>query len=280
MTGVPPLYKDFGKKSRDLLSKNFPDSFNVEVNQSEPLSVKFSTFQKAGRSSFEIEESKEFRLPSLDLPGKVTVFTDSLEKFYIDEQVEDFLLPGTKFNVRSTYKGGAFENKLSTEYKRNLLTFTSAITSASKINAVISLSAGGKEGFQAGGEGDFAVESRQASASSLGFGFVDKSFEVLLSSKFGPKGNVYTGNFWTSLPQGANFASEIVYDGTGKPAARVALEHVLAKNITGKIRWDSKNRLGLSVVTKLANNIELTVAEEIDFEGANVAKVGFSLSFK
>jgi len=280
MSGVPPLYKDFGKKSRDLLSKNFPDSFNVEVNQSEPLSVKFSTFQRAGRSSFEIEESKEFKLPSLDLPCKVTVFTESLEKFYVDEQIENFLAPGTKFNVRSTYKAGALENKLSSEYKRNLVTFTSAVTVTNKTNAAASLSVGGKEGFQAGGEGDFAFETKNASVSSLGVGFVDKGFEVLLTSKFGAKGNVYTGNFWAALPQGANFASEVVYDGTGKPTARVALEHALAKNITGKVRWDSKNRLGVSVVTKLANNVELTVAEEIDFDSANVAKVGFSLSFK
>jgi len=280
MSGVPPLYKDFGKKSRDLLSKNFPDSFNVEVNQSEPVSFKLSTSQRTGRSSFELEESKEFRLPSLDLPSKVTVFTDSLEKFYVDDQVENLLLPGTKFNYRLTYKGGAFENKLSTEYKRNLVAFSSSVTSAAKTNAAASLAVGGKDGFQAGGEGEFAVETKHASASSLGVAYVDRNFEVFLSSKFGPKGATYSGSFWTALPQGANFASELVYDGAGKPSARVALEHALARNITGKVRWDSQNLLGLSVVTKLGGNVELTVAEEIDFQSANVAKVGFSLTFK
>jgi len=269
------------KKSRDLLTKNFPESFNVEINQNEPVSVKFSTFQRPGRSSFEVEVSKEFRLPSLELPTKVTVFTESLDKFYIDEQVEDLLLPGTKWNFRSTYKGGAFENKFSTEYKRPLIAFNSALTSAGKTNASVSLAVGGKEGFQAGGEGEFSGETRTASVSTLGVTYVDRNFEVLLSSKFGSKGaNTYTGSFWTALPQGANFASEIGYDGTGKPSARVALEHALAKNITGKIRWDSKNRLGLSVVTKLAANVELTVAEEIDFEVANVSKVGVTLNFK
>jgi len=280
MSGVPPLYKDFGKKSRDLLSKNFPDSFNVELNQIEPLSVKFSTFQRTGRSSWELEESKEFRLPSLNLPTKVTVFTESFERFYIDEQVEDLLVPGTKFNFRSTYKGGAFENKFSTEYKRNLVAFSSAVTSAGKTNAAASLAVGGKEGFQAGGEGELAVDTKQASASSVGAAFVDKNFEVFLTSKFGSKGTVHTASFWTALPQGANFASELVYDGTGKPSARVALEHALARNVTGKVRWDSKNHLALSVVTKLTGNVELTVAEEIDFESANVAKVGLSLTFK
>eukprot|EP01099_Mayorella_cantabrigiensis_P002059 TRINITY_DN18_c0_g1_i1.p1 TRINITY_DN18_c0_g1~~TRINITY_DN18_c0_g1_i1.p1 ORF type:complete len:281 (-),score=84.28 TRINITY_DN18_c0_g1_i1:137-979(-) len=280
MSGVPPLYKDFGKKSRDLLSKNFPDSFNVEVNQSEPLSVKFSTFQRPGRSSWELEESKEFTLPSLNLPTKVTVFTESFERFYFDEQFEDLVIPGTKFNFRSTYKGGAFENKFSTEYKRNLVAFTSAVASSGKTNVNASLALGGNSGFQVGGEGDLAVDTKAATASSVGAAFVDRNFEVLLSSKFGAKSNVYTASFWTALPQGANFASELNYDGTGRPSARVALEHALARNITGKVRWDSKNRLAFSVVTKLAGNVELTVAEELDFEAANVAKVGVSVTFK
>jgi len=279
-SGIPPLYKDLGKKSRDLLSKNFPDSFNVEVNQSEPLPIKFSTFQRTGRASWELEESKEFRLPSLNLPSKVTVFTESFERFYIDEQVEDLLVPGTKFNIRSTYKGGDFENKFSTEYKRNMVAFSSAVTSAGNTNAAVSLAVGGREGFQVGGEGDLVVHTQHASVSSLAATFVDKNFEVFLSSKFGTKGTVYTASFWTALPQGANFASELVYEAGKISTARVALEHSLAKNITGKVRWDSKQRLGLSVVTKLAGNVELTVAEEIDFEAANVAKVGISLTFK
>lgn len=279
MSGVPPLYKDFGKKSRDLLTKNFPDSFTVEVNQSEPVSFKLTTNHRNDRSQFELEESKEFRLPSLDLPCKVTVFTDSQEKFYFEDQVEQVFGPGSKLNYRLTYKAGSFENKISTEYKRNLVAFSSSVTSSGKTTATASLAVGGSAGFQAGAEGDFAVDTRQASASALGVAFVDRTYEVFLQGKLTPKGTTYTASVWTALPQGANFSSELLYDGS-KGSARVALEGALAKNITGKVRWDSQNLLSLSVLTKLAGNVELTVAEEINFQTANVSKIGISLAFK
>ena len=277
---VPPLYKDFGKKSRDLLSKNFPDSINLELNQNEPLNVKLNTFSRTGGSSFEVEASKEFKVPSLELPSKVTVFTESLDKYYVDGQVEHFLLPGSKLNFRTTVKGGQYENKLSTEYKRDFLSFSSSFNAASKTNAAASVAVGGKCGFLAGGEGELAVDTKQVTSSSLGLAYTSKNFEVLGASKFGSKGRIYTVSFWSSLPHGVNFASELLYDAATKPSARFVLERSLAENLTGKVRWDSKNRLAVSVITKLNPNLELTVAEEVDFEAANVAKVGLSLTFK
>jgi len=280
MSEVPPLYKDFGKKSRDLLSKNFPDSINLELNHNEPLSVKLTTSSRASGSSFEVEASKEFQLPSLGLPSKVTVFTEALDKYYIDGQVEHLLLPGTKLNFRTTLRGGQYENKLSSEYKRDFLSTSSSFNAGAKNTATASVALGGRGGFLAGGEGELAVETKQVNSSSLGVGYVAKNFEVLGASKFGPKGRTYVVSLWSSLPHGVNFASELVYDPAAKPTARFALERSLADNITGKLRWDSKNRLAVSVVTKLNPNLELTVAEEVDFEAANVAKVGLSLTFK
>eukprot|EP01099_Mayorella_cantabrigiensis_P001129 TRINITY_DN1472_c0_g1_i2.p1 TRINITY_DN1472_c0_g1~~TRINITY_DN1472_c0_g1_i2.p1 ORF type:complete len:283 (+),score=71.26 TRINITY_DN1472_c0_g1_i2:97-945(+) len=277
---VPPLYKDLGKKSRDLLSKNFPDSVNLELNQNEPLSVKLTTTSRAGGSSFEVEASKEFRVPSLELPSKVTVFTESLDKYYVDGQVENLLLPGSKLNLRSTYKAGQYENKLSSEYKRNYLSFSSAFSAASKNTATASVAVGGKCGFLAGGEGELAVESKQVTSSSLGVAYVSKNFEVFGVSKYGAKGRVHSVSYWAALPSGVNFASELLYDASTKPSARFVLEKSLAENLNGKVRWDSKNRLAVSLVTKLNPNLELTVAEEVDFEAANVAKVGLSLTFK
>jgi len=279
MSEVPPLYKDLGKKSRDLLSKNFPDSINLELNQNDPVSLKFNTFSRTGGSSFEIEASREFKVPSLELPSKVTVFTDSLDKYYIDGQVEN-IVPGAKLNFRTTLKGGQYENKLSTEYKRNMFTFTSAFSAAAKTNAVASVSVGGKCGFIAGGEGDLAVDSRILTSSSLGVAYVEKNFEVLAASKVTPKGRNYTVHFWTALPSAVNFASEFNYDGVNNPVARFAVERSLAENLTGKVRWDSHNRLALSLIAKLNSTLEVTFAEEVDFEAANVAKVGLSFTFK
>ena len=277
---APPLYKDYGKKSRDLLSKNFPDSINLELNQNEPLSVKLNTFSRAGGSSFEVEASKQFKVPTLELPSKVTVFTESLDKYYVDGQLENLLLPGVKLNFRTTVKGGQYENKFSTEYKRDFLNFNSAFNAAAKNTAAASVSIGGRCGFLSGADAELAVDTKQVNSSSLGLGYTTKNFEVFGSSKFGGKGRVYSVSFWSVLPHGVTFASELVYDPASKPSARFALERSLADNLTGKVRWDSKNRLAVSLVTKLNAGLELTVAEEVDFEAANVAKVGVALTFK
>ena len=280
MSDVPALYKDFGKKSRDLLSKNFPDSVNLEVSQNQPVNVKLTTNSRVGGSTIEGEVSKEFKLPSLELPSKVTVFTESLSKYYVDGQVENLVLPGTKLNLRTTYKAGQYENKLSSEYKRDYLSVSSSFNAAAKNTATASVAVGGKCGFIAGGDGELAVETKQVNSSSVAVGYISKNFEVLAASKLNPKSKVYTVNFWSALPSGVNFASELLYDASTKPSARFALERSLADNLTGKVRWDTKNRVAVSLVTKLNPNLELTVAEEVDFEAANVAKVGLSLTFK
>jgi len=244
------------------------------------VSLKLNTFSRAGGSSFEVEASKEFKVPSLELPSKVTVFTESLDKYYVDGQIENLVLPGSKLNFRTTLKGGQYEHKLSSEYKRPLLAFSSSFNVASKTSAAASVSLGGKCGFLAGGDGELAVDSKHVTSSSLGVAYVSKNFEVLGASKVGSKGRSYTVNFWSSLPHGVNFASELLYDGATNPSARFVLERSLADNLSGKIRWDSKNHLAVSLITKLNSNLELTVAEEVDFEAGNVAKVGLSLTFK
>ena len=160
------------------------------------------------------------------------------------------------------------------------MSFNSAFNAASKNTAAASVSIGGRCGFLSGGEAELAVDTKQVTSSSLGLGYTNKNFEVFGSSKFAGKGRVYSVSFWSVLPHGVNFASELLYDPASKPTARFALERSLADNLTGKLRWDSKNRLAVSLVTKLNSNLELTVAEEVDFEAANVAKVGVSLTFK
>lgn len=281
MSEVPPLYKDIGKKARDLVSKNFPDSFNVEVNHSQPLDVKLSTFQRSkGASSFEVEASQNFNAPYLNLPTKVTVFTDSLEKFHIEEQVEDLLVPGSKLTYRLTSKDGAFENKFSSEYKRNFVSFSSSATLAGKNTANASLAVGKKEGLVAGGEGELAVATRQLSSSAVGASYVLKDFEVSGFVKNG-KSRTYVLSLWSVLPNvGATFATELTYDPASTVAARVALEKKIFPDVTGKVRWDNKNILSLSFVTKLNKSTELTFAEELDFENAKISKIGFTLAFK
>jgi len=281
MAEVPPLYKDVGKKARDLLSKNFPDSMNLEVNNKQPLEVKFSTFQRSkGASSFELEASQNFITPYLNLPTKVTVFTDSLEKFHFEEQVENFLLDGSKHTYRLTSKGGAFENKFTTEYKRPLLAVTTGVNAAGgKTSANASAAVGKKEGFIGGAEADLSVDARQLTTSSLGASYVLKDFEVSGFIKNGKTRN-YVLSVWSILPQiNATFAAEVAYDGT-QTSARAGLEKKLFPDVTGKIRWDNKNVVGLSFVTKINNSTELTFAEEIDFDNAKVSKVGFLLAFK
>ena len=281
MSDVPSLYKDVGKKARDLVSKNFPDSMNLEVNHSQPLEVKLNTFHRTkGSSTIEIEASHNFVAPYLNLPTKVTVFTDSLEKFHIEEQVENFLLPGNKFTYRLSAKAGNFENKVSTEYKRPLLALTNSVTVAGKTNVNSSVAVGNKEGFVAGGEGELSVDAGQLTTSALGASYIRKDFEVSGFVKNG-KGTSYILSLWSVLPQvGANFATEVTYDASHTVSARLALEKKLAPSVTGKLRWDNKNIVGLSFVSKLNDSTELTFAEELDFENAKVSKVGFTLAFK
>ena len=210
----------------------------------------------------------------------VTVFTDSLEKFHFEEQLENFLLPGTKYTYRLTSKGGAFENKFSTEYKRPLLAASTAVDSATgKTSANASAAVGKKEGFIAGGEANLSVDARQLTTSSFGASYVLKDFEVSGFVKNG-KSRSYVLSMWSILPQiSANFALELTYDGTAV-AARAGLEKKLTPDVTGKLRWDNKNIVALSFVTKINSSTELTFAEEVDFENAKVSKIGFLLAFK
>jgi len=279
--GTPPLYKDLGKKSRDLLSKNFPDSFDLELNTKGPVSFKLTSAQRAGSSSFDIEASHECLAPGLQLPSKVVVFADSGEKYYLDAQIQNLFHPGTKFNFRTTSKKQALEHKLSSEYKRNMLTFTSALTVAGKKSVASSVVLGGAQGFVAGAEDDFSIDAKEISSGSLAVGYHSNDFEAFAFSKMS-KTRQYTLSFWGKVPQcgSCHFASEFNYDAAAKGQARFAFEKKLADGLTGKIRWDTKNKAALSLKAQVNPAVEVTFGEEVDFENGNVAKVGISLTFK
>jgi len=282
MADVPALYKDLGKKSRDLLSKNFPDSFNFEVNQNCPVPWKFNTFQRAKGSSFEFEASKELVVPVLNLPTKVTVFTESFDKIYVDGQVENFFLEGLKTNLRETIKrsSGSSEYKFSNEYKRALASSTFSITRSKKSVANGSLVLGGSQGLLVGADTELSIDTKQVNSSALALGWISKDFEATAFTKFG--GNrVITFNLWSNVGGSSTlFASEFNVEQGGTPTGRFGLQKALTAVTTGKLRWDTRNKLALSVVTQLNPGLELTLAQEVDFQNGNVAQVGFSITFK
>jgi len=283
---VPPLYKDLGKKSRDLLTKNFPDNFLVEVNESTPISWKLSTFHRASEH-FEIETSKEFVLPGLDLPTKVTVFTDSFDKIYVDGQLDNLF--GLKVNVRDTYKRStnASEVKISTEIKRphvaSALSFTQATKSAANTSLVLG---DGKNKF-VGGEAEFSLDNKTFNSSAVSLGHSCSHNEFTVFGKFGDN-RVATLNWWSNFNHLVGVTgpetfvgSEANFDlGSKAWTARFALQRALAPGTSGKVRWDSRNRFAFAVITQLTASVELTLAQEIDFNSGNIASVGFSLVFK
>jgi len=285
---VPPLYKDIGKKSRDLLSKNFPDSFTFEINESQPVSWKLSTFHRASEH-FELEASKEVVLPGLNLPTKVTVFTDSFDKIYVDGQVDNFFVPGLKVNVRETYKKSTNQNetKISTEFKRPHVSSTTVFTRASKSSTNTSLVVGADSTKFVGTETEFSLDTNKFNSWAVAAGHSCNSCELTAFGKFSDN-RVVTLNWWSNSnalcgctgPE-TYLGSEVNLDiGSKAWTAKFGVQRALAPGTSGKVRWDSRNRLALSLITQLRSGVELTLGQELDLSSGNVASVGISLAFK
>lgn len=276
-------FADLTKKSKDLLTKDFPTDVKLEVKNKSESGVAFNaTTTRSDAGAFKGElETKFTTSRGVTVTSKLD--TSSINK--VEFTTEPAPVVGGKLTVETVTKGGNADSvKTSLQIARESLNTTVGFDLIKKnitTSAVL-----GYEGWSVGADLEYRLSSRAITKSDFTAAFNGGDFVVAATSV--ESGKTMKLSYHQSLNKafatGASVAGEyVVKRDTSAQSLTVGGQFNLDKQGTFvKAKFSTDGTLGLGFSTKVHSNVTLTVGsslQTLSLKEADSQKVGFALAF-
>jgi len=284
------FFKDLGKATNDLLTKDFPtESFGFEAESKAENDVKFKTTgtRKAdGSVEATIEPTVGFKKQGAS--AKVTIKAD--KTYGLEVTHEDKIVDGVKFTLNGETKGEDSSAKLSLDYKNaNFGTVSGYFLypfsgtnqpkgAASFTSAYEGLSFGGQAEYQAGNKP--GLQSYDVKAIYSGSSFKFGGYYNVKVAKKSTAGLQYHHNVRADTELVADVSVDAANIGGESPKIRFAALWRRDADTTIKAKVESDAKLSLSYQQKLSPNTTVIIgSESVLTEAKPSHKVGTTFKF-
>jgi len=223
---VPPSWKDLGKSSSDLLSKDFPTSgTSLEVKTKTPSNV---TFKVAGFSPAHGDKiTGDIEAKNIDPMNGMTLTqawtTHGLLKTNVE--LENQLAKGLKFELNTALhpdqqKEGRHHGLLATHYKQPGL-HSRAFLDIFKGPSFTADTVIGRDGFFLGGEATYDIRDGLIKGYNAALGFAGPDYTVTVHGL--QKFNTFSASYYHKVNADVDVAAKAIYNSKA-PTSNVALE--------------------------------------------------------
>jgi len=278
----PPEFSDIGKTARDLLSKDYNfGKTKLEAKTTTKTGVEFTSLLERndadGTLKGEVKSKLKHAESGLTFTDTYTTTNEMSVKVEAPELFTGFKLElDTNFNPYTAKK----ELKVGGTFKADsfVSTFSTNIFSAPKVkvDAVVS-----HEGFVAGAQGTFDVNSAAISDYGVAIGYAEGDYGVTLH------GNKKLTQFVTTYNHTVNKDVSVAAQATwGNSDKNILIEfgtqYKLDADASLKARFDSSGKVGFGYSQKLRPDLKASFGFLIDTRNLdqNAHKFGYSLNFE
>jgi len=277
------LYVDLGKKSTDLLTKDFPDKTKVEINSRANNGDQFKTIATRnpdGSIVGSLQPKYTFVKQGVTLSS--TVDTNRVLK--VEATVENSL-PGLKATLGGQSDTESF--KADFEWKHEYATVTTGLDFFSpKGNTLSASGVFNYDGISVGGSAEYFIADKQEFRKVDGV-LAYSTPDLQLTAFSRRKGEVLGGSYFQRISSALGLATEISFDlrkadVTPKLTFGGSYSLDTPTSTTVKGKFDTDGKLSLSYGQKLNNLARFTVGSSINTNNLGASgnhTLGFSVVF-
>jgi voltage-dependent anion channel protein 2 len=250
MAFVPPFFKDFGKKAKDLLSKkyDYQNKLTAKNNVQSDLTIESSTTSdEKGNWSGAVKatyKDKAF--------GQVETEVDTAGKASVEVKAQK-LVTNTSVNVKATQKQDA---RISAEYTQDNLSAIAGIDASKNGSSADLEVAAGLDGFAVGANGKYDFTKSEVNTYNAGAEYSAKDFtaSVKTDKKFEAVLGSYYHNVSTGRAGKTQVGGQFSHDFNKKASVlTIGTEHDVDAATTLKAKVDSEGAVAGAVEHRLAN---------------------------
>jgi len=275
------LYVDIGKKSSDLLTKDFPDKTKLEINSRAPNGI---TFQVTGTRNHDgsIVGAIQPKYISSKHSSTISATIDTSRNLKIEGTSEKY--PGVKATVTGVTEPESI--KADVEWKADRASLTAGIDAFSTKGTTLSASGVvSHEGFSLGVSGEYIFGDKQEVKKAdavVAYTLPDLQFTL-----FGrQKGYLYGASYFQKLSPDLSLAAELAIDSKKTdvaPKLTVGVSNNFDQNGTqAKLKFDTEGKLSLSYSQKISQWVKFTLGTSVNVNNLGASgnhQVGVGLVF-
>jgi len=263
-TKHPGLYADLGKKSSDLLSKEFPDRNKVEVKTKTISGVSFEgnvTKNNDGSIYGSLYPKYKFGSHGITVGAQV----DTKRAVKVEATVED-LLPGLKSTL--TGHGDSESITFDSEYKHEYLTLAGSVNVlGAQGNRFTASSVFGFDGFAVGLQAEYVYDKWRTVNGIASYTNPDFVATLFARANNQASTNIIGLTYHQRLNSRSAVAAEASFDvnkTTESPKITVGGSYDLDPSTTTKARVDTEGRISLSYAQRLNKYARLILGTSIN----------------
>jgi len=276
------LYVDIGKKSTDLLTKDFPDKTKVEINARTPNGI---TFQVTGTRNHDgsIIGSVQPKVTLAKQATTVSINVDTNKNAKVEATIEKYAgFKGTvtAFNETESIKGDL-------EWKSDRASFTTGIEVLNPKGTTLAASGVvSHDGISFGASAEYLIGDSKQEFKKADAVLAYTTPELQLTGFARSKGSVFGASYWQRVNSDIALAAEFSLD-TKKTDISPKLAVGLSENFdlvgtTGKIKIDTEGKLSLAYGQRLNQWLKFNVGTAINANNLGASgnhQTGVSLVF-
>jgi len=282
-TKHPGLYADLGKKSSDLLNKEFPDRYKVEIKTKTPSGVNFEgsvTRNPDGSIYGSLYPKYKF-----GTPGGITVGAqvDTKRALKVEVTAED-IVPGLKTTI--TGHGDSESVTLDAEYKHEYITLAGSLNVLSaQGNRLTAASVFGYDGFAIGLQAEYVYDKWRNINGIASYTNPDFVATLFARSNTQATTNIIGLTYHQRLNLRSSIAAEASIDvnkTSESPKITVGGSYDLDTATTVKGKLDTEGRVSLSYAQRLNKFTRAILGTSINtnnFSSSGIHTLGLTLSF-
>lgn len=279
--------KDLGKRSSDLLSKEFPTEYKIEWKGATAAGVAVETsLAQAGErvtGAFKATLKQVARNTSAELEIK----TDRSAK--VEVVLRDEVAKDLKTTVTAESNKDGNYGTFAVEYRRDLATVTAAADYGKDAGSTLkgSVSFGRAEGLVFGSQGEYFVgrPANRLTAFTVTAGYRTKEFDLLAFDRFKHTDKEHKNEVGASYYHNASadlaIATEFAFDSNNaeaKPKLTLGTKWAPAADTTVKATFDTAGKLAFSYQQKLNARVTGTLAATLDAQNFSKSNTVFGVT--
>jgi len=296
MSNKPVLFKDVGKRLKDLLTKEFPsekqeNKVEWKGKTANGVTVETNlTVNSDGSVVGKITPSYKVK----DYGANLTLDMSTKREFKAEIAVEDKPVEGLKSTVAINSKGDEYWATVSAEFRHAVGNCTASLDYGQEKGHVLkgSLLFGNNTADQitAGGDIDYLIghDSNLIRTINTKLGYASNEFDLTAFCQINnEKESTEVGvSYYHKANNELSIGAEVAIDPSkaleNKPKLVLGGQYILDRDSTLKGKFDTSGQLGFSFSQKLNNNTRFTLGSSLDtnnLSAKNSSKFGFSLCF-
>jgi len=287
---VPPSWKDLGKSSNDLLSKDYPiHGTSLEVKTKTPSNVTFKVAGSTDAKSNHISGDVEAKYVDPKNGFTVTQAWTTTNILKTNVEVENQIAKGLKFEINTSLHPdkGTKHGLLTTIYKQPGL-HSRAFLDVFKGPSFTADTVIGRDGFLLGAEGTYNVTEGRISRYAAALGYSAPEYAVSLHGLGNL--NTFAASYYHRVSRDVEAGAKAIYDSkaaSGNVSLEVGCKAYLDPSAFIKAKVNSAGTLVLGYTQSLRPGVKMSAGLALDTQKLNdhslagpAHKVGASFVFE